>query len=211
MDLPQSKLGTKAYWDAFYAREIENFSNNAEDTGECWFDDSGAEQRMCDFLESAAVDPAAEIIDLGTGNGHLLFALRDAGVPGNMLGVDYSEVSVEFARRIAVNAGYDVAFKQCDFVSEPDWTTRRFDYVLDKGTLDAIALSSVPDAAQKYRRSVLRLLKPAAQLIITSCNFTEQELAGLIDLPYTKLPYPEFTFGGVKGSSVVTLIFTRTA
>lgn len=39
-------------------------------------------------------------LDLGTGNGALLFALRDDGWAGPMLGVDYSAQSVRFARRI---------------------------------------------------------------------------------------------------------------
>jgi SAM-dependent methyltransferase len=39
-------------------------------------------------------------LDLGTGNGALLFGLRDAGWDGPMLGVDYSPQSVRFAKRI---------------------------------------------------------------------------------------------------------------
>lgn len=50
MDLEPSKLGTKAYWDEFYSREIRNFQENPQDTGECWFDDSGAEDRMVDYI-----------------------------------------------------------------------------------------------------------------------------------------------------------------
>lgn len=40
-------------------------------------------------------------LDLGCGNGSLLFALRDGGWHGQLLGVDYSAGSVELARRIA--------------------------------------------------------------------------------------------------------------
>ena len=39
-------------------------------------------------------------LDLGTGNGQMLFELRDEGWQGEMLGVDYSEGSVELARRL---------------------------------------------------------------------------------------------------------------
>jgi len=47
------------------------------------------------------------VLDLGTGNGHFLMRLREGegdgeeGWGGRLLGVDYSEKSVEFARRIA--------------------------------------------------------------------------------------------------------------
>lgn len=209
MDLPKSRLGTKEYWDKFYEREIENFKNNKNDTGECWFDDCGAEQQVCRYLEEEGVSPNETIVDLGTGNGHLLFALKEEGVDGKMLGVDYSEASVEFAKRVAEHENYDVEFEVCDFINNPNWTSQKFDIILDKGTLDAIALSTIPDAVLKYKRSVLELMKPTSKLIITSCNFTEEELANLIGLQYDKLKYPEFTFGGVKGSPVVTLIFTN--
>jgi len=43
----------------------------------------------------------ASVLDLGCGNGSLLFALRDDGWTGRLLGVDYSEKSVALARRIA--------------------------------------------------------------------------------------------------------------
>lgn len=39
-------------------------------------------------------------MDLGCGNGELLFALRDDGWEGQMLGVDYSAQSVALAKRI---------------------------------------------------------------------------------------------------------------
>ena len=90
-----------------------------------WFDDSDAEAKMLEFLSSHAGllssndddddedDPAAvasdglrlnastaSVIDLGCGNGSLLFALRDAGWAGRLLGVDYSERSIALARQI---------------------------------------------------------------------------------------------------------------
>ena len=48
--LNTSKLGTKKYWDEFYAVETSNFKENPEDTGECWFADSDAEEKMVEFL-----------------------------------------------------------------------------------------------------------------------------------------------------------------
>jgi hypothetical protein len=34
--LPPSRLGTKAHWDAVYAREVANFRENPDDEGEVW-------------------------------------------------------------------------------------------------------------------------------------------------------------------------------
>lgn len=53
-------------------------------------------------LSSVGLDKATtSFLDLGCGNGSLLFALRDAGWRGRMAGVDYSPGSVELARRVA--------------------------------------------------------------------------------------------------------------
>ncbi|KAI0118921.1 hypothetical protein GGR51DRAFT_138435 [Nemania sp. FL0031] len=105
--LEPSKLGTKEYWDALYTTEIANHAHDPADTGTAWFDDSDAEAKLLEFLEDPeragelGVDAATtSFLDLGTGNGALLFALRDAGWEGPMLGVDYSAQSVRFARRI---------------------------------------------------------------------------------------------------------------
>ncbi|KAI0971686.1 hypothetical protein F4678DRAFT_71628 [Xylaria arbuscula] len=105
--LEPSKLGTREYWDELYTQEIANHTHDPTDTGTAWFDDSDAETKLLEFLEDP--DHAQELgldtattsfLDLGTGNGALLFALRDAGWEGPMLGVDYSAQSVRFARRI---------------------------------------------------------------------------------------------------------------
>ncbi|KAI1345927.1 hypothetical protein F5Y01DRAFT_39669 [Xylaria sp. FL0043] len=105
--LEPSKLGTKEYWDALYTTEIANHAHDPADTGTAWFDDSDAEVKLLEFLEDPerarelGLDTATtSFLDLGTGNGALLFALRDAGWEGPMLGVDYSAQSVRFARRI---------------------------------------------------------------------------------------------------------------
>ncbi|GAP86415.1 putative N-lysine methyltransferase SEE1 [Rosellinia necatrix] len=121
--LEPSKLGTKEYWDALYSQELANHAHDPSDTGTAWFDDSDAEAKLLRFLGDPGT--AAELglspdgdgdgdggsgegkgkrptsfLDLGTGNGALLFSLRDAGWRGPMLGVDYSAQSVRFARRI---------------------------------------------------------------------------------------------------------------
>ncbi|TFB01770.1 Eukaryotic translation initiation factor 6 [Trichoderma ghanense] len=112
-------IGEKRSWDKLYTTELTNHAANPSDTGTNWFDDSNAEGRIVAFLGGLLDDDdddehheilggrkepleqqSAAILDLGCGNGELLFALRDDGWEGTMLGVDYSAQSVELAKRI---------------------------------------------------------------------------------------------------------------
>lgn len=229
--LTPSALGQKSYWDTAYTTERTNFAANASDEGTVWFSDAGAEERMLAFLEDlsdeAALDKdTARFLDLGTGNGHLLFALREDGWEGDMVGVDYSAESVRLAESIRAgkggDAGVHVKFEEWDILGqEPGaWLGEGFDVVLDKGTFDAICLSQDTDAqgrrvCEGYRERVEPLVKPGGRFLITSCNWTEEELRAWFDgdggmLSYAgKVKYPSFTFGGKTGSSVVTLCFQK--
>ncbi|CCK69907.1 Efm4p KNAG_0D01550 [Huiozyma naganishii CBS 8797] len=220
--LNKSKLGTKQYWDDFYAVERKNFKANEEDTGECWFDDNDAEQKMVDFLsdniEQYSIESGSSMIDLGTGNGHLLFELAENDFAGPMLGVDYSEESVQFANEIAQSRGLSstITFEQADIFSD-DWSPGEFDIVLDKGTLDAIALSGLQignkSVVECYSTVVEKLLKDGGVFLITSCNFTQEELTKIIETDNLKVwetvDYPVFEFGGVKGTPICTIAFVK--
>ncbi|OUM51952.1 hypothetical protein BVG19_g1097 [[Candida] boidinii] len=229
--LNHSKLGTKEYWDDFYKLEHSNFEKNTEDTGECWFSDSDAEEKIISFLfdnlnELPTIHEQAEICDLGTGNGHLLFQIREEGFKGKFVGIDYSETSVEFAREIAdANDVDNIEFSTSDILIENDEfitnNKEKFDIVLDKGTLDAIALSSTKYGenndligADVYPLNVKNLVKKGGILLITSCNFTEEELKKIIlkeeSLKFwKKVDYPVFEFGGVKGQTICSIAFLK--
>ncbi|CCC67915.1 hypothetical protein NCAS_0A13570 [Naumovozyma castellii] len=219
-----SKLGTKQYWDDFYSLERQNFKENSEDTGECWFNDNDAEQKMIDFLDenigSYRIAADASMLDLGTGNGHLLFELYENDFHGQMLGVDYSEQSVQFANEIAKSKSLDekIRFKQAD-IFQSEWNPGKFDVVLDKGTLDAIALSGIKFDDGKtvvdiYGKIIERILEKDSVFLITSCNFTEEELIKIIETDKLKcwetIKYPVFEFGGVKGSTISSVAFVKT-
>lgn len=98
------------------------------------------------------------MLDLGTGNGSMLMGLRDAGF-GELVGVDYSEKSVQLARRLWEQRGGEegdrVRFEVWDVMrglgadgeieKGLDWFPYEkggFEIVLDKGTFDAISLSA---------------------------------------------------------------------
>lgn len=226
-ELNKSKLGTKQYWDDFYSLERSNFEKNPNDTGECWFDDNDAEYKMVEFLKEYdgeyLIDEAkSSVIDLGTGNGHLLFELFENEFGGKLTGVDYSQESINFAKDIAKSKDIptsSLTFHQAD-IFQDDWNPGKFDIVLDKGTLDAIALSGLkvgPDKNKSivdiYSNVIDKLLPTNGVFLITSCNFTENELAEIVETDsiklWEKLNYPVFEFGGVKGSPICTLAFVK--
>lgn len=267
----QTDFGVFEYhsWDDLYTREISIHASDPTDTGTNWFDDSGAQDKVLEFLASHfSARRTPSFLDLGTGNGELLFGLRDEGWGGRMLGVDYSERSVEFARRInetrqegyaaeADGTGKDeeaeeeedddddevtpsrepVEFAQHDILSPPsseDAPIRSgdqksgWDVVLDKGTFDAISLSSATDGQGRrinegYRAAALRLVKDGGLFLITSCNWTEEELerwfagesseagedrAGRFEVAH-RIAYRSFSFGGVKGQTISSVCFRK--
>lgn len=226
--LDPSALGQKSHWDSAYTTELTNFSSNTDDVGTIWFSDAGAEERMLSFLEDLSDESALDkescsFLDLGTGNGHLLFALREDGWEGRMCGVDYSGNSVKLAEEIRNGKGdgyEDIEFYEFDILAQSPTPSlsSAFDIVLDKGTFDAICLSDETDAqgrrvCEGYKERVVPLIKQGGRFLITSCNWTEEELRGWFDGGELgcvgKVKYPSFRFGGREGSSVVTLCFQR--
>ncbi|KAK6203182.1 methyltransferase domain-containing protein [Scheffersomyces amazonensis] len=237
--LNSSKLGTKEYWNQFYQVEKKNFETNEDDTGECWFDDSDAESKMISFIidklndqEFPFHDEQIKFLDLGTGNGHLLFQLNedleeeyDGSEKFIFTGIDYSPDSVEFAANIAKRKYEDIEFKfeQSDLLKSNDpfiIKGIKYNILLDKGTLDAIALNQDPIeefngkiGMEVYASQIERLMNKDSVLLITSCNFTESELITIIEnnsnlKVWDKINYPSFEFGGIKGSTVCSIAFT---
>lgn len=176
-------------------------------------------------------EEASSFLDIGTGNGHMLFTLRedegDGPWEGNMVGVDYSPASVELARKIGAQREIEppVRFDEWDLLgSDPgSWLDGGFDVVLDKGTFDAISLMPQEEGGEHsceiYRRKVEPLVKVGGFLLLTSCNWTKSELfswftpeGGDNALEYFgEARYPSFTFGGQTGQSIVTVAFSRKA
>ncbi|KAM0285322.1 hypothetical protein ACHAQH_001511 [Verticillium albo-atrum] len=247
-------------WDALYTRELTNHASNPADEGTVWFDDADAEARVLSYLEalpeSAPFDhdlrqSDASFLDLGCGNGSLLFALRDDGWEGRMLGVDYSATSVALALQIAasrraqggevdVDAEAEAEAEDQAQVEFREWDVLRGDFstvldgeqkdgwsvVLDKGTFDAVCLSSEQDAAtgrrvsEGYRARVLGLVREGGLFLVTSCNWTEDELRAWFEgagevgaggklVMIGRVAYPSFEFGGAKGQAISTVAFQK--
>ncbi|KIW10300.1 hypothetical protein PV08_11262 [Exophiala spinifera] len=190
-------------------------------------------------------DRRPSVLDLGTGNGSALFSLRLEGeYTGRMVGVDYSSQSIELARKLCrqyfppsnAEGGGDVTFEVLDLVNDdpttkPWWPTPQggFDLVLDKGTFDAVSLSSatVTDPAtgterrmcEFYPAKILDMVRPGGFLLITSCNWTEEEVVSWFTgaeangtgnfAVYDRIKYPVFEFGGQKGQGVASVCFRK--
>lgn len=120
------------------------------------------------------------IIDIGCGNGVTLLELGEKGFE-NLLGVDYSEKAIQLAEAILrENDLKDVKLQAVDFLDKEQLRefTGGFRVAHDKGTYDAISLS--PDNSsvkrKKYMENVCDIVAPDGYFIITSCNWTKQEL-----------------------------------
>ncbi|KAJ5724168.1 hypothetical protein N7488_002203 [Penicillium malachiteum] len=131
--LSPSELGSKDYWENYYARTLAHISNETptetnadeeeedddindeDDPGTSWFSEHNAPQKVLHFLtrRSFPLSPrnkpssAPSILDLGTGNGSMLALLqKKGGFNGMMVGVDYSVQSVELARELQRSRGH---------------------------------------------------------------------------------------------------------
>ena len=227
--LVPSELGTKEYWDNFYSTDLSSPpSPTASLDG--WFSDVNAGSKILSFFETQDLgldSTSASFLDLGTGNGEMLFHLREeGGFEGPMLGVDYSAPSVELAKSLAVSKGLEgIDFAYWNIMQDPqpeEWRDG-FDVVLDKGTFDAISLSNETNEHGKrvcegYRERVEKLLKSNGYFLVTSCNWTKDELVKWFMSPSGasesmqvcgEISYPQFSFGGHTGQSISTLCFQK--
>ncbi|CAJ0931356.1 unnamed protein product [Ranitomeya imitator] len=211
-DFSPSALGTKEHWDAVYRRELKTFQDFG-DEGEIWFGE-GSMTRVVRWMTSQNVPPTTSIVDIGTGNGMLLVELAKSGY-SNLTGIDYCSDAIELARNICEKEGlsHSINLQVADFLdsfSPPE----QYDIGLDKGTFDAVSLDpSVSEVKRRqYIQSLCRTLKPNGRFIITSCNWTKDELLQQFGNEFEvtdELPTPTFSFGGHSGHSVTALVFRR--
>lgn len=87
------------------------------------------------------------------------------------------------------------------------------DVVHDKGTYDAISLSSnAKESRQTYINQVYSLLEDNGFFVITSCNWTQSELVVHFESKFSLhsvIPTPQFKFGGQTGNIVSSVVFKK--
>jgi SAM-dependent methyltransferase len=241
-----SVLGTHAHWEAAYAAELAALAD-VGDEGEIWFGAGVEKKTVALAVQVCPPTGAARVLDVGTGNAAMLLALAAAGY-ADLTGSDYSDAGLELAAAVAAKRGVrtaraaaaearSVAAAAAPAPASPHITLVKddatdsklpgasFDLITDKGTLDAIALSSAgAAAAAAYIRCAARLLAPDGAFVVTSANATLDELTALVEgatsqegedvvprLTYSDhvRDYPSFSFGGRVGTRVATAAFKR--
>ncbi|KXS17621.1 S-adenosyl-L-methionine-dependent methyltransferase [Gonapodya prolifera JEL478] len=222
-----SELGTKQHWDSVYEREVQNY-REIGDTGEAWFGEDAVDKMVSWTVKN--VEKSHRIIDLGSGNGHLLLELASAGFL-DLVGVDYSENAVTLASEVLSGTelpeGSKISYHVLDLTLDVDAKGEKslspefrgtFDVAMDKGTYDAICLN--PEIREgeealrdRYFHVVGAVLKPDGQFLITSCNWTQEEIieqAKRHGFQYhSHVKYPTIKFGGVEGQRICTVAFTK--
>ncbi|XP_046749357.1 EEF1A lysine methyltransferase 2 [Diprion similis] len=214
-ELDSSELGTQDYWDKTYSLEINNFKHHG-DVGEVWFGEDSA-LRIVRWLSSKPelVASGDRIIDLGCGNGMMLVELHDEGFI-NLTGVDYSQNAIDLASQVLRDKGLSHITLQTFDILENDVASlgSSFRVAHDKGTYDAVSLNpnNPKEKREKYIKNVKEMLEPQGILIITSCNWTEDELVNHFKTYFELLhsiPTPSFRFAGQTGNLISSLVFTK--
>ncbi|XP_040217285.1 EEF1A lysine methyltransferase 2 [Rana temporaria] len=207
-----SALGTKDHWDAVYSCELQAFQEYG-DEGEIWFGE-GSMTRVVRWINAHTIPHSSSVLDIGTGNGMLLVELAKAGY-SNLMGVDYCADAIALARSICEKEGVSqsVKLQVTDFLDSFS-PSEQFDICLDKGTFDAVSLdpSDAQEKRTQYVNVLCTILKPKGLFIITSCNWTKEELLKQFDKEFEMidaLPTPTFSFGGQSGHSATALVFQR--
>lgn len=206
-ELEHCELGTQEYWDNRYKEEIKSYNSHG-DVGEIWFGEDIVD-RLIKWMNSTNLDKNNKILDIGCGNGMLLVELYNEGFR-NLVGADYSENAITLARSICLKYQCNIEFMTCNVLNRCE-SLDEFDIILDKGTYDAISLSyNAKTNRATYIKNIHSFLKPTGCLILTSCNWTKDELMeqfkNYFELQYV-IPTPEFKFGGKVGSVVTIVVF----
>ncbi|KAI1307036.1 hypothetical protein EDD11_004581 [Mortierella claussenii] len=73
---------------------------------------------------------------------------------------------------------------------------------------------NMEELADRYPKRVAAMMQDDGRLLITSCNWTQAELIQRFTQVFeydSSLKYPTFTFGGVKGQTISSVVFKKKA
>jgi SAM-dependent methyltransferase len=233
MNFLPSRLGTKEFWDSNYNVELKNFEEFG-DIGEIWFG-SNCTLKIISFINSLNLNKkTCKCLDIGCGNGHLSFILKKQGF-NYIWATDYSEKAIELAKKIS-SSNFDINLLEEDEEEQIEENNQiktniyfmiddilhtnikeKFHLIIDKGTFDSISLNEKSQENQQiYIKNIKNLLEDYdSYFIITSCNFTKNELLQFFHHKdsnlayYSEIKYPTLKFGGKEGSQVTTIVFTK--
>jgi SAM-dependent methyltransferase len=229
-----SNLGKVEHWDQVYKQELENFSNFG-DEGEIWFGKEVQKKIIKSFLESCgnSVNKSCSVLDIGMGNGIFLFMMAMEGFD-RLFGFDYSYSAVEFAKllfktkleknELNKTITFDVfQYDLNDYAKQkpeisgennPLLIHSPYEIIHDKGSYDAIQTYE-NIVVDNYYDVLNQILAPNGYFLITSCNYTKDELMKYFLKPNSclefvlEVPHRSFQFGGSSGNTVTSLIFRK--
>ncbi|KAK2584080.1 hypothetical protein KPH14_006524 [Odynerus spinipes] len=214
-ELGPSNLGTLDFWENVYALELDNFKGHG-DVGEIWFGKKASLNVVKWISTKLNLDKDNDaIVDIGCGNGMMLVELAKQGFK-QLVGVDYSQKAIDLANEILKENNVIAKLQVCDILDSENHglLLNYFKVVHDKGTYDAISLHPEDPASKRknYIKNIYDILKPEGYLVLTSCNWTKEELLLHFNNDYDfidELPMDSFQFGGRKGNTVTQLVFKK--
>jgi SAM-dependent methyltransferase len=124
----------------------------------------------------ARIDPSAQILDLGCGNGELARELAERGFAGQYFGLDFSSELLEVARKGTSNNPH-FSFAQAN-LADPDWPASinreqpEFDLILSFATLHHLPGY---DTRLSILSGVHRLLRANGRFILSNWQFLNSE------------------------------------
>eukprot|EP01028_Stygiella_incarcerata_P000141 TRINITY_DN101_c0_g1_i1.p2 TRINITY_DN101_c0_g1~~TRINITY_DN101_c0_g1_i1.p2 ORF type:complete len:241 (+),score=66.80 TRINITY_DN101_c0_g1_i1:501-1223(+) len=222
-----SCLGTSEHWESIYENELSLFESIG-DEGENWFGEDVMESVIEFIVERLNLSPHAPIVDIGCGNGVMMCEIATEGFL-SVYGLDYSPNSIMLAERVCEKRGF--LNRRCfpflsDFLAHDGVIgtgsiPSHFMLVHDKATYDAISLAeNSAEVRKKYRSRVLDIVDDDGFFLITSCNWTEEELIRFfmqaLDHPsesifelFRLIDHPRIMYGGREGSTVSSVCFRK--
>ena len=173
---PDSKLARHEHWQQCFEEELNGFEDIG-DEGEVWFGED-VQKKTVNYLIENYESKSISILDVGTGNGALLFKLAKKKFDqSKMVGIDYAESSIKLAN--AIKAKQEMTSITFRFENAFDFIDKEvYDVIHDKGTFDVIVMN--PDLSNTdYAKAMRYRLKTGGIFLITSCNMTSAELDGV--------------------------------
>ncbi|KXG46713.1 uncharacterized protein PGRI_039640 [Penicillium griseofulvum] len=148
-------------------------------------------------------------------------AETEAYVPEQETSIQFEEWDILGSKALLSETGLEVSPSEEETLPWFPYQEGGFDIVLDKGTFDAVSLADdakTTRVCERYPDIARRLVRRGGFLVVTTCNWTEEELVHWFTADRTsgdrlavwgRVEYPRFRFGGHEGQGVCTVCFQR--
>jgi SAM-dependent methyltransferase len=164
-----SRFSEEKYWDERYSKSESEFD---------WFgtwNDPGTEISLKPFVESALPSQVSEVLNLGCGNSRLAEELLNDGF-SSVTSIDISQVAIDkMSQRFRHLPG--LTFIKMDLMAMT-FVNSSFDFIVDKGTLDALYTGS-RELVKNAMPEIYRVLRPNG--LFASMSFGSPENRRLLN------------------------------